>query len=92
MVSKVDMPRLDQVGKELEEERHQQQLMWHAIHVGICSDDHFVIAQAIHAILDVEGMLQKIKFFVLVNDFLGQPEAVEWFTPQAENGLCFNVP
>jgi hypothetical protein len=49
----VEVVVLHQVGEELEEEGHQQQADVHAVHVGIGGDDDAVVAQAVHAVLDV---------------------------------------
>ena len=71
------MSFLDKVGEELEEEREQQQTDMHAVDIGIGCYDHIVVAEAVYALLYVQGRLQQIEFFVLVDYFLCQAVGVE---------------
>jgi hypothetical protein len=79
---------LHQVGEELEEEGHQQQPDVHAVHIGIGGDDDAVVAQAVHAVLDVERGLDQVELLVLVHHLLGEAVAVERLALEAEHGLC----
>ena len=87
----VEVLLLDQVGEELKEEGDQQQADVHAVHVGIGGDDDAVVAQSVQAVLDVERGLQQVELLVLVDDLLGQAEAVERLTAEAEDGLQVRV-
>jgi len=60
---------LDQIRKELQEKREQQQPDMHTIGIGIGGDDHLVVAKPFHVVFDIEGCLQQIEFLVFVNDF-----------------------
>ena len=42
----------------------------HAIHIRIGGEHYFVIAQVVHAILNVQGMLEQIELFVFIDDLL----------------------
>ena len=64
-----------------------------ALDVGIVfgRDDDAVVAQAIHAVLDVEGRLQEVKLLVLVDDLLGEPVGVERLALEGEDRLGLHV-
>jgi hypothetical protein len=66
----VEVVVLHQVREELEEEGHQQQPDVHTVHIRIGGDDDLVVAQAIHAVLDVERGLDQVELLVLVHHFL----------------------
>ena len=78
----VDMPFLDQVGEELEEEGDDKQAYVHAVDIGIGGHNHLVIAQRVEPILDIKGSLQQVELLVLVHHLLGQSEAIERFSPE----------
>jgi len=71
------MSLLDQIGKELQEESKQQQADMHSICVGIGCDDHPVVTQPVHILLNIEGCLQQIELLIFVDDLLGETEAVQ---------------
>ena len=87
----IDMSFLHQIGEELQEERKHQQTNMHSIHIGIGSDDDFVIAQFIQTVFNIQRRLQAIEFFVLIDHRLTQPVAVKRFTAQGENSLGTDV-
>jgi len=62
------MSLLDEVGEELQEEGEQQQADMHPVGIGIGSDNHFIISQSVHILLDVECRLQQIELFVLIHN------------------------
>ena len=59
----------------------------HTVIIGIGSDDHTVVAQAVEAVLDIECCLEEVKLFVLIDHLLAQPVAVERFASQAKDRL-----
>lgn len=85
------MPLFDKVGEELQEEGYHQQADVHAVNISIGSYNHFVIAQAVESVLNVEGSLQEVELFVFVDNLLGQSEAVERFATQREYGLRVDI-
>lgn len=87
----VDVSFLDEVGKELQQERKREQAYVHTVVVGIGGDDDFVVTQPFYAVFDVECGLQEIELFVLIHDLTGLSVAVEGFSPQAENRLHVGV-
>ena len=48
----------------------------HTIDIGIGCDDHLVVTQIIHILLDVQRSLQQIELLVVIDHLLGQTEAV----------------
>ena len=87
----VEVPPLDQIWEELQKERDQQQANVHAVHIRIRGDDHLVVTQGVQSILDVEGRLKQIEFFILVDHLLGQPKTVQGLSLQTEDGLCRHI-
>ena len=63
----------------------------HAIHIGIGSNNDIVVAQVLQTVFNVEGMLKKIEFFVLVDDLLGQAKGIERLSPEAEDSLSLHI-
>lgn len=78
----VQVSAADHVGKELQEEGHQQQADVHAIDIGIGGDHDLVVPQVVHILLDVERRLQQVELLVLIYDLLREAEAVERLAPQ----------
>jgi len=78
-------------GKNCRIEREQQQADVHAVHVGVGGDDDAVVAQAVHAVLDVERGLEEVEFLVLVDDLLGQAIGVERLALEGEDGLRLDI-
>ena len=85
------MAFLNQVREELEEEGNHQQADVHAIDIGIGRHNDLVVSKPFHAVLDVEGRLQKVEFFVLIDHLLGETIRVERLTTEAEYGLRVHV-
>src|ERR1035437_9744001 len=81
-----------QVGKELEEERHNEQAYVPAVHIGIGGYYYIVVAQPVQPFFYIQRMLQQVEFFILIHYLFGQAIAVEWLTPQAEYCLAFHRP
>lgn len=63
----------DELGEKLEEKRDQQQADVHAVDVGVGRDDDLVVAQAVHALLDIQRALEEVEFLVLVDNLLVRP-------------------
>ena len=74
-------------GEELQEKRDEQQSDMHPVNIGIGSDNHFVVAQIVHAFFYIQSSLQQVKLLVLVHHFFCQPVGVERFPFQAKYGL-----
>ena len=85
------MAFLNQVREELEEEGNHQQADVHTIDIGIGRHNDLVVSQAFHTVLDVEGRLEKIEFFVFIDHLLGEAVGVERLTTEAEHGLCVHI-
>ncbi len=81
----------DEVGEELEEKRDEEEADVHAVHVGVGGDDDPVVAQAVEALLDVQGGLEEVELFVLVDDFFREAVGVERLALQREHGLRLDV-
>ena len=81
------MSFLDQVGEELEEESEHQQPDVHTVHIGIGSDDDFVVAELVESVFNIERRLQTVELFVLIHYLFGQSVAVKRFASQGEDGL-----
>ena len=81
------MPTSYQLGEELQEEGQRQESYVHTVVIGIGSDDHTVVAQAVETVFDVERSLEEVKLFVLIDHLFTQPVAVEWFASQAKDRL-----
>ena len=64
----------------------------HPVHIGIGGDYHAVVAQIVHRVFNVQGVLEEVKFLILVHYFLGQAVAVERFTAKAEDCLGVYIP
>ena len=71
----VDMSVAHQIRIELQEESEHQQTYVHAVDIGIGGDDDVVVAQVFDVLLDVQGGLQQVEFFVFVTHFLGHPSS-----------------
>ena len=54
-------------------------------------DDHLVVAEVIHILLDVECRLQEVELLVLVDDLFGESVAVERLAAQREDRLRTHV-
>ena len=85
------MALLDQVGEELQEERHHQQADVHAIDIGIRGDDDLVVAQSVKPLLDVEGSLKEIELLVLIDHLLRQAIRVEGLAAKGEHRLRIDI-
>ena len=87
----IDMPLLDEVGEELQEEGNHEQTDVHAIDIGISGHDNLVVAQSVEAVFDVKCRLQEVEFFVLIDNLLGETEGVERFATETEYSLGVDV-
>ena len=76
----IHMSFLDKVREELKEESDDEQTDVHTIHIGISSHYHLIISKSVKTVLYVEGSLKEIELLILINHFLGQTIAVEWFS------------
>ena len=83
----IDVPFLDEVREELQEESQHQQPDVHSVHIGIGRDDHFVITQLVQTVFDVQRRLQAVELFVLIYHLFGQSVAVQRLTAQREHRL-----
>ena len=81
------MPFLNEIREELQEEGQHQQANMHTVHIGIGSDDDFVVAQFIQTVFDIQRRLQAVELLVLIHHGFGEAEAVERFTAQREYRL-----
>ena len=50
----IDVPFLDEIREELQEESEHQQPNVHAIDIGIGGDDDFVVPQFVESVLDIQ--------------------------------------
>jgi hypothetical protein len=87
----VDVPFLDELGKELQEEGNHEQADVHAVDIGIGGDDDLVVSQSVEAVLNVECSLQQIELLVLIDHLFCQAETVERLAAQAEHRLRVDV-
>ncbi len=85
------MSFFDQVREELQKKGEQQQAYVHPVGIGIGCDDHLVVAQFVHALFDVERRLQQVELLVLIDNLLGESEAVERLATEAEDRLVVRV-
>ena len=85
------VPVLDDLREELEEERYHEQPDVHAVDIGIRGNDDFVISEAVDAVFNVEGALEEEELLVLVYGVPPQAEGVEGLAAEAEDGLCVGV-
>ena len=76
------MPFLYQFGEELQEERDCEQSYVHTVDIGIGSHNHFVVAECLKTVFNVECCLQEVKFLVLIDHLLGQSVGVQRFSAQ----------
>ena len=76
------MSFLNELGEELQEEGDDEQADMHTINISIGSHNNLVISEGVQTFLDIEGGLKQIELFVLVDNLLGESEAVEWFTTE----------
>ena len=63
----------------------------HAVDIGIGGDNHLLVAEVLHLLLDVERRLQLVELLVLVDHLLRQSEAVERLSAQREDRLRAHV-
>ena len=63
----------------------------HAVDIGIGGDNHLVVAQVVHILLDIERSLKQVELLVLVDHLFGQPVAVERLAAQRKDGLRAHV-
>ncbi len=87
----VDVTLLYQFGEELQEEGNHQQTDVHAVHIGIGSYNHLVVAQLVQSVLNVQCRLQQVELLVLVHHLLGQSEAVERLAAEREHSLRLHI-
>ena len=87
----IDVPFLDEIREELQEEGKHQQSDVHTVHIGIGSDDDFVVAQFVQTVFYIQRGLQAVELLVLINDRFGQSIAVKRFTAEREHRLCAYV-
>ena len=80
-----------QLGVELEEEGEEEEADVHAVHIGIGGDDDVVVAEVLHAIVDVEGVVEEVELFVLIYLGLAYGDGVEGLASEAEDGLGLDV-
>ncbi len=85
------MPFLHQVGEEHQEERYHKEAYVHSIDIGISGNDHFVVAEPVDSLFDVECGLQEIELVVFVDNFLGHAVRVEGLSSEREHRLCLGV-
>lgn len=88
----MDVSGFYQFGEELEEKSEEEETDVHAIDIGVGGDDHAVVAEAVEAFLNIQGVLEEVELLVFIDDFSGEAEAIEGFAAERENGLCFHVP
>ena len=87
----VHMTFLYQVGEELEEEGNHQQTDVHTVHIGIGGHDYLIISESVEPFFNVQGSLQEVELFVLVDHLLGESERIQRLTAQAEHGLRIDI-
>ncbi len=85
------MPLRDKLREKLQEKRDQQQPDVHAVHVRVRRDDHLVVTQPVHPLLDVQRALQQVELLVLVDHLLRQPIRVQRLPLQREHRLRVHV-
>src|SRR5690606_17871758 len=81
----------DHIREKLQKKGHQQQPDVHSVHIGIGSDHDVVVAQSFHPVFDIQGMLQQIEFFVLIDDLFGEAVAVQRLCLQTEHRLGSHI-
>src|SRR5690606_2282234 len=91
-VENVQMAGADQLGEKLQEKGQKQQANVHAVHIGIGSYNHPVVAQPVQPVFDLQGMLEQIELFIFIYDLFRQSVTVQGLTPQAEDCLSAHVP
>src|SRR4028119_751556 len=61
----------------------------HAINISVSRNYNAVETQTFHAFFNIQSMLQKVQFFILVHNFFTHAKTVQWLTPQAKDCLGF---
>ena len=87
----IDMPLLDELWIELEEERYDEQTDVHSVDIGIGSHDDLVVAQVVETILNVEGSLKKVELLILIHHLFAQTIAIQRLASQREHRLSVHV-
>ena len=49
----------------------------HSINIGISSHNDLIITQCVKSLFDIKGSLKQIELLVLIDNLLGESEAVE---------------
>ena len=81
----------DEFGEELQEECNHEQAYVHAVDIGIGCNYHFVVAQAVDSVFDVECCLQQVELLVFIHHLLSKSVGVERLASQREDGLGLHV-
>ncbi len=87
----IDMPLLDQVGEELEEESQHKKANVHSVNIGIGGNNDLIIPQLIESVLDIQCRLQAVELLVLIDHRLAQSVRIQRLSPQGEHGLGTHI-
>ena len=86
----VHMTFLYQVGKNCRKKVIISRRM-HTVHIGIGGHDYLIISESVEPFFNVQGSLQEVELFVLVDHLLGESERIQRLTAQAEHGLRIDI-
>src|SRR5205085_6378725 len=59
----------------------------HPVHICICCQYNIVVPQPFQSVFDIERMLQKVEFLILIHHFFCKPITVQWLTAETKNSL-----
>ena len=81
------MTLLYKLWEELQEECYHQQPYVHAVDIGIGSHNDLIVSERIESVFYVEGSLQQVEFFILVDYLFLLAVAVERLSHEREHRL-----
>ena len=88
------MPLLDNLREVLNEEREQKKANVHAVHIRIRCDDDAVVAQVIHAAVNIQRQVQKVQLLIallLKERGTVHAETVGRFAAQGKDSLSLRI-
>src|SRR5690625_5734361 len=63
----------------------------HSINIGVGGNNYFVVPKSFQPVFYLKCMLEKVQFFILVDNFFSHPKAIERLPPQTENSLIIDI-
>src|SRR5690625_6031916 len=63
----------------------------HSINIGVGGNNYFVVPKSFQPVFYLKCMLEKVQFFIQVDNFFSHPKAIERLPPQTENSLIIDI-